>query len=660
MTLRHTVEALEKAVSAERMDSIVRRLANYERYHASRGFRDAADICCAYLKSEGIEAGIHAYPSGNGETYGTGMSYGPKEWVCRDAWCELATDGYRRIADYRGNTSSIFEACGPCAEPIETEVVLLEKGTDEAAYPDVDLTGRMVYAPAASAWDLAWTHKKRGALGVIQDRAVSNREHGVIPSGDTDYDNVRPWAGWEKNGERQPLGFCLTPFEGRALAAHIRDRQEQGEKAVVRVFADTELKPGAFEVVVGRLPGETDEELLITAHLCHPRGEANDNLSGVSGAMEVLRVLKHLTERGTLAPLKRGVRVILVPECLGSCAYLDEIGEGRKKLLAGINLDMIGASQNGNYEPIGINEPPYSCRSFVTGLLSALLKEVSRDACITSKYGYVPLFNALIMEYNGASDHAIWTDPAVGVPMPMIGQAPDRYIHTDKDLPETLDPFIHAKCTTLAAAYVYTLANLSAADVKLIMNEQAERFVNRLNHVAEQALGGDITEDDFARYVHLIYLDFYVGACDDFLRFFPEQGGEEAAAVRAMVEDEKARLREIAALAASGVGDGFPERPAPKFTGGLYDGIPKRGFLGTMDDVFFNTPGALAKIDELDNMFSGSLYAKTGYLIDGVRTLGEVVEQAFYGNHQDSTPESIRDFVLLMKEEGFVTFQEFT
>ena len=41
---------------------------------------------------------------------------------------------------------------------------------------------------------------------------------------------------------------------------------------------------------------------------------------------------------------------------------------------------------------------------------------------------------------SGGSDHALWLDPSVGVPCPMLIQWPDRYYHTDHDTPDRCDP----------------------------------------------------------------------------------------------------------------------------------------------------------------------------------------------------------------------------
>ena len=54
------------------------------------------------------------------------------------------------------------------------------------------------------------------------------------------------------------------------------------------MVVDATLEPG--ELVYGELvvPGETDEEVIVTSHVCHP-SLANDNLSGIAVAVELAR-----------------------------------------------------------------------------------------------------------------------------------------------------------------------------------------------------------------------------------------------------------------------------------------------------------------------------------------------------------------------------------
>jgi Zn-dependent M28 family amino/carboxypeptidase len=44
-------------------------------------------------------------------------------------------------------------------------------------------------------------------------------------------------------------------------------------------------------LVTARLAGESEREILVVSHLCHPRPGANDNASGAAAALEAARTL---------------------------------------------------------------------------------------------------------------------------------------------------------------------------------------------------------------------------------------------------------------------------------------------------------------------------------------------------------------------------------
>ncbi|MDR2156265.1 MAG: DUF4910 domain-containing protein, partial [Clostridiales Family XIII bacterium] len=565
MSLRETIRRIGTLIDPGRMDRCVRALNAYERYIASDGFRRAAQWVQDYLADEGIRAEIKSYPAEEGLFYETMPS--PYVWECRAAWCELADDGNRRIADRASRRSSVFEGSGACPEmPEPAEFMRVDKA-DEHLWDGADFTGKVVFLDGIRPDDVRWIFEKRGAIGfVCVSRPVPGRE-------DAMYWSAVVSAFWEPY-----FGFSVSPKEADRIRAHFAGLAKEGRKPRVRCFVDSVRHDGSFELLTALLRGETEEEILLTAHMCHPQNSCNDNLSGVSAALESFRVLDRMLKRGVLPPLKRGVRLLLVPEMLGSYAYIRERKEQGTlpQILAGVNLDMVGASQDGHNGPLTLNESPHSLPSFVGGLGKAILEELRKDAFGMTKIDCVPIFNSAIVEYHGGSDHAQWTDPLVNVPMPMLNQLPDKYYHTDADLPETLDPFILHKSGTLAASFVYTLATLSIGDLPLIMHHVSELLLNRLGKAAEAFDAGEYTPELCARMFDR-YREYYGGICGSYARFF---NGEERESVCRLAEEERLRLDRIAELTVARV-CGLPkasrlqELAHPK-----YDAVPTRSFLG--------------------------------------------------------------------------------
>ena len=81
-----------------------------------------------------------------------------------------------------------------------------------------------------------------------------------------------------------------------------------------RIDIDSDIGPGYLTYGELFLPGETAEEILITAHICHP-SLANDNLSG-------LAVGTALAIRQAQRKRRFGCRFLFIPATVGAIAWL--------------------------------------------------------------------------------------------------------------------------------------------------------------------------------------------------------------------------------------------------------------------------------------------------------------------------------------------------
>jgi aminopeptidase-like protein len=83
-----------------------------------------------------------------------------------------------------------------------------------------------------------------------------------------------------------------------------------------QIVIDVENVQDVAEIGELILPGDSDEEILVSSYLCHPRG-ANDNLSGITVAVELFRML-------ALAQRRRFTyRLAIWPETIGALCFLD-------------------------------------------------------------------------------------------------------------------------------------------------------------------------------------------------------------------------------------------------------------------------------------------------------------------------------------------------
>lgn len=112
------------------------------------------------------------------------------------------------------------------------------------------------------------------------------------------------WIPYRTTYYHRTWGFCLTQ---RQL-----DAMDEGPWEVV---VDTDLAPG--ELTYGELvvPGDSEEEVLVSAHLCHP-SLANDNLSGLVVASELAAALVARPRR------RYTYRFLFAPGTIGSITWL--------------------------------------------------------------------------------------------------------------------------------------------------------------------------------------------------------------------------------------------------------------------------------------------------------------------------------------------------
>ena len=107
------------------------------------------------------------------------------------------------------------------------------------------------------------------------------------------------WIPYRTQYFKEDWGFCLTHRQLESL--------QDGE---YEVCVDTTLAPGSLTFGECVLPGRSQEEVLISAHVCHP-SLANDNLSGIAVATFLAQALagidRHYTYRFVFAPSTIGV-----------------------------------------------------------------------------------------------------------------------------------------------------------------------------------------------------------------------------------------------------------------------------------------------------------------------------------------------------------------
>lgn len=140
------------------------------------------------------------------------------------------------------------------------------------------------------------------------------------------------WIPYVTSYYKERWGFCMSENQKRLL-----------NDDVYRVVIDSDFKDGSLTYGELLVPGETDEEILITSYLCHP-SMANNELSGPVVLVELMKYVQQLNKR------RYSYRFVINPETIGSIVYCSRNLEAlRKNVKAGFVLSCVGDERTYSY-----------------------------------------------------------------------------------------------------------------------------------------------------------------------------------------------------------------------------------------------------------------------------------------------------------------------
>jgi len=131
------------------------------------------------------------------------------------------------------------------------------------------------------------------------------------------------WIPYRTSYYKENWGFCLSHTQAMAL----RDGDYE-------VCIDSSLEDGYLSYGELYLPGQSNEEVLISCHVCHP-SLANDNLSGLTVAVHLAQLLAGKTHRYSY-------RFLFIPGTIGAITWLSRNRETAGRIRHGLVLTCIG------------------------------------------------------------------------------------------------------------------------------------------------------------------------------------------------------------------------------------------------------------------------------------------------------------------------------
>ncbi|MEA3337852.1 MAG: DUF4910 domain-containing protein [Chloroflexota bacterium] len=463
------LSSIRQAYSGDAAKHHVAAISRFHRIQASPGYREAAQYVYAQLQAAGLDTELQVVPADNKARFWTLTTF--QEWSCSHGTLDLIKDDQfiERLCDYNAVPISLIQRS--TAIDGTFEVVVLEDGTQDAHYQDLEVEGKIVLTNGNLQRVVDMAVRRRGAAGILFDGMAAT----APGRGPLDLPDARQYTSFWWGAEWPPccFGFVLTPRQGQRL----RDSAPFQVKARV----ESHIFDGEIEIVSAFIPGKNDQEVLIVSHLCHPQPSANDNASGAAANLEIAATLQRLIDQGELAPPSHGIRFIWVPEMSGTYIYLASHEERIPRTLAAINLDMVGQDQEQCRSTFNIEEPPDAMASFAPVLLKQLWQLLLDQEGNEEKP--ISLLRHAVVPFSGGSDHYILSDPTVGIPTPMLIQWPDRFYHTSADTLDRVDPQWLARAGSLAAAYAYGIATMGSSEaIWLIYATVADYQENIQNH----------------------------------------------------------------------------------------------------------------------------------------------------------------------------------
>ena len=139
------------------------------------------------------------------------------------------------------------------------------------------------------------------------------------------------WIPYRTSYYSENWGFCLTHNQLEALP--------EGE---YEVYIDTDLKSGSLTYGEYYLPGQTEEEVLFTCHICHP-SLCNDNLSGISLVTSLARQLQNIDRRYSY-------RFLFIPGTIGAITWLSLNQQQTQKIEHGLVVAGVGDAGQFHYK----------------------------------------------------------------------------------------------------------------------------------------------------------------------------------------------------------------------------------------------------------------------------------------------------------------------
>lgn len=241
---------------------------------------------------------------------------------------------------------------------------------------------------------------------------------------------------------KRDWGFCLTSHQKSLLSPNKK----------YDVLIDSTLFPGVLNYGEQLIKGSSNLEFLISTYCCHP-SLGNDNLSGIVLWILLLKLLSS-------KPTRHSYHFIIIPETIGSIAYLCVNESSMKRVKGGFVITCVaGAGKLGYKETFLGNHP-------IDMVVKKTFENLGRDYI---HYPFTP----------EGSDERQYSSPYFRIPVGTICK--DKYYeyneyHTSLDNLNFIKPDHLLTTLTVYLGAIGLLESLSERDFKLLNRAAISQF----------------------------------------------------------------------------------------------------------------------------------------------------------------------------------------
>lgn len=183
-------------------------------------------------------------------------------------------------------------------------------------------------------------------------------------------------------------GFCLSHYARTRLGP-----------GIYKVKIDSTLAPGHLTYAELRLPGQVQDEVLLSTYICHP-SMANNEVSGPVVATALGQWLSSLKNR------RLSYRILFIPETIGSIVYLSRhLAELRERVIAGFMVTCVGDDRAYSFLP------SRNGNTLADNMARHVLKHMEAD------------YRTFSFAYDRGSDERQYCAPGVDLPVATIARS---------------------------------------------------------------------------------------------------------------------------------------------------------------------------------------------------------------------------------------------